>query len=59
MYGSVQRARSTLLGLHEQRVSIQGIGLLTTFQVFTCLGHTVVGYLHCQSISVLLYLDDW
>ena len=59
MYGSVQRARSTLLGLHEQRVSIQGISLLTTFQVLTCLGHTVVGYLHCQSISVLLYLDDW
>ena len=33
-------------------------GLNTAPQVFTRLGHTVAGYLHCQEISVLPYLDD-
>ena len=33
--------------------------LNTAPQVFTCLGHTVTGYLHRQGISVIPYLDDW
>ena len=34
-------------------------GLNTAPQVFTRLGHTVTGYLHCQGISLIPYLDDW
>ena len=34
-------------------------GLNTVPQVFTRLGHTETGYLHCQGISVIPYLDDW
>ena len=34
-------------------------GLNTAPQVFTCLGNMVTGYLHCQGISVIPYLDDW
>ena len=34
-------------------------GLNTAPQVFTRLGHTVTGYLHCLGISVIPYLDNW
>ena len=34
-------------------------GLNTAPQVFTRLGHMVTGYLHCQGISLIPYLDDW
>ena len=30
-----------------------------TPQAFTQLGHRVTGYLHCQGVSVIPYLDDW
>ena len=33
--------------------------LNTAPQVFTRLGHTVTGYLHCLGISVIPYLDNW
>ena len=34
-------------------------GLNTAPLVFTCLGHTVTGYLHRLGISVVPYLEDW
>ena len=38
---------------------VHPFGLNTTPQVFTPLGHTVAGYLHCLGILVVPYLDDW
>ena len=34
-------------------------GLSTAPQIFTRLGHTVTGYLHCLGILVIPYVDDW
>ena len=34
-------------------------GLNTAPKVFTRLGYTVAAYLHCQCISVILYLQPW
>ena len=38
---------------------VLAFGLNTAPQVFTCLWHTVAGYLHRLGISVVPYLDDW
>ena len=47
--------------LRKQGVSVSGASLWSEHspQIFTCLGHTVTGYLHRLGISVIPYLDDW
>ena len=41
------------------QLRVLSFGLNTAPQIFTRLGHTVTGYLHCLGILVIPYLDDW
>ena len=45
--------------LCRQKQGVLTFGLNTAPHVFTCLGHTVAAYLHCQGILVIPYLEDW